>query len=155
MWSNVRGIDAGLLPTEEQLADLEKALEKAKQKWIELGLSTEQPKWHITFYHLLEQVRRYGGLADKADDTIEHMHQILQRLRDQFRRVRSYQQRETGIKKALRRYRHPDIVQVMEEFAEKKRRKNPTKRQLEAAEKDAQERARKTKKRRLLASAWC
>ena len=62
-------------------------------------------------------------MADKADDTtIEHMHQILQRLRDQFRRVRSYQQRETGIKKALRRYRHPDIVQVMEEFAEKKRR---------------------------------
>jgi hypothetical protein len=38
-----------------------------------MKLLTLQPKWHLTFDgHLLEQFKKYGGLADKSsDETIE------------------------------------------------------------------------------------
>jgi hypothetical protein len=47
-----------------------------EEQWLELGLSTKQPKWHITIDgELLHQVWAHSGLADKADDVIEKGHQ--------------------------------------------------------------------------------
>jgi hypothetical protein len=51
IWSTVRGLDLGLLPTPADLVFLEKAIAEGKRRWLELGLSTLQPKWHLT--HLL------------------------------------------------------------------------------------------------------
>jgi len=90
MWSTVRGVDAGMLPTAEEIDFLDKSTQRAKTLWIDLTLTTTQPKWHLTFDgHLLEQAKQRGGLADKADDTIEFQHQQLKRLRDRCRRVSS------------------------------------------------------------------
>jgi len=110
IWSNVRGIDAGLLPTENQIAQLETALNRAKAMWLEMNIKTLQPKWHLTFDgHLLHQVRTYGGIADKADDTIEFQHQILKKLRDRYRSITSYQRRECCIRRELRRIKSPEM----------------------------------------------
>jgi len=59
---------------------------QAKALWLQMKLGYAQPKWHLTFDgHLLQQVIKYGGLADKSDDTIEFQHQIFMKLRDRYR----------------------------------------------------------------------
>jgi len=78
IWSNVRGIDTGLLPTGVQIQHLTDAISEAKTLWLTKNIGNAQPKWHLTFDgHLLQQVIKYGGLADKSDDTIKFQHQIL------------------------------------------------------------------------------
>jgi len=63
IWSNVQGIDAGLLPTKAQVLYLRKALDEGKSLWNQLDLGTLQPKWHVTFDgHLVDQVIKHGGL---------------------------------------------------------------------------------------------
>jgi hypothetical protein len=52
IWSTVRGISGGLLPTNEQK---------------------------------MNKFNKFGGLADKSDETIEKGHQTLKLLRDRFR----------------------------------------------------------------------
>jgi len=65
IWSNVRGVECGLLPTEENLEYLDGAIAKGKELWLELNISITQPKWHLLFDgHLLNQVREHRGLAD-------------------------------------------------------------------------------------------
>jgi hypothetical protein len=72
IWSTVRGLNSGLLPMDEQTKSLADALKEAKALWLQMGLSTLQPKWHLTFDgHLLQQFTKYGGIADKSDETIE------------------------------------------------------------------------------------
>ena len=69
IWSSVRGLDTGLLPTDEQTESLADALKKGKALWLRMGLSTRQPKWHLTDDgHLLDQFTKFGGLADKSDE---------------------------------------------------------------------------------------
>jgi hypothetical protein len=102
IWSTVRGLNSGLLPTDEQTKSLADALKEAKALWLQMGLSTLQPKWHLTFDgHLLQQFTKYGGIADKSDETIEKGHQTLKALRDRFRGISSYEQRETCIRREL------------------------------------------------------
>jgi len=149
IWSNVRGIDAGLLPTEAQIDYLRKATSKAKALWKEMSIGTLQPKWHLTFDgHLLAQVIRYGGLADKADDTIEFQHQMLMKLRDRFRSVTSYQRREMCIRKELRRIKSPEIQGHIDSYERARKRVNAAnKRTQEAAERQQEERVAKRVKR--------
>jgi hypothetical protein len=76
IWLAVHGLDLGLLPTAADLVFLEKAIAEGKRCWSELGLSTLQPKWHLTFDgHLLHCVDVCGGLADMSDEAIEKGHQ--------------------------------------------------------------------------------
>ena len=85
IWSSVQGTESGLIPTQGQIDFLENALNVGKRLWLDLDLGTLQPKWQLTFgEHLLEQVKRYGGLTDKADDTIEKAHQVWKVLKCQF-----------------------------------------------------------------------
>jgi hypothetical protein len=103
IWSSVRRIDCGLLPTQAQIEQLSIALTKCRKLWVQMGLSTKQPKWHLTFDgHLLYQVGRRGGLADKGDDSIERFHQILNKLRERFQATGSYETRGNCIRKELR-----------------------------------------------------
>ena len=44
IWSSVRGLDTGLLPTDEQTQSLADALKKGKALWLRMGLSIPQPK---------------------------------------------------------------------------------------------------------------
>ena len=85
--------------------------------WIRMKLTTIQPKWHLTFDgHLFHQFNKYGGLADKSDETIEKWHQTLKTLRDRFRGISSYERRETCIRRELRRIKSPEIQKVIDEY---------------------------------------
>jgi hypothetical protein len=76
IWSAVCGMDLGLLLTVATLVFFKRAIAEVKRRWLELGLSTLQPKWHLTFDgHLLHCVDVCGGLADKSDEAIKKGHQ--------------------------------------------------------------------------------
>jgi hypothetical protein len=154
IWSSVRGLPAGLLPTQEQYITLQTALLEAKELWLEMKLSTLQPKWHLTFDgHLLEQYRKYEGLADKSDESIEKEHQTLKTLRDQFRGISCYEQRETCIRRELRRFRSPEIRQHVDQFNESIKQSTGTKRAIQAAERlDGNKKAKQEKRRGYIAS---
>ena len=148
IWSNVRGIDAGLLPTEVQLEYLSKALVEGKQLWLSMRIGTLQPKWHMTFdRHLLEQARKHGGLADKADDTIELQHQMLMKLRDRYRGMTSYQRRETCIRRELRRRKSPEIQAQIEKYEAFIKEKTTNKRAIAVTERQQDQREAKRVKR--------
>jgi len=147
-WSTVRGVDAGILPTAEQIDFLDKSIQRAKTLWIDLALTTTQPKWHLTFDgHLLEQVKQYGGLADKADDTIEFQHQRLKRLRDRYRRVSSFQRKTKCMLKELRRQRSKRVERQIKAFEKAKKQKSGTKRQRDAEERQEGVKTEKKAKR--------
>lgn len=138
IWSSVRGCEAGILTTEHQIMQLKTALDKAKQLWMDLGITTLQPKWHLTFDgHLLEQVKRYQGLADKSEEVIEKFHQTLKTLRDRFRGISSYQQRETCIRRELRRQRSPEIQKHIDKYQFSIKQSSGTKRAADARERQA------------------
>ena len=148
VWSNVRGIEAGLLPTDDQMQQLRKATSDAKQLWLSLKLGALQPKWHLTFDgHLVDQVVRCGGLADKADDTIELQHQMLMKLRDRYRSITSCQCRETCIRRELKRRKSPETKLQIDKCEGMKCIKADSKRQLAANERQQDNREAKRVKR--------
>jgi len=148
IWSNVRGIDGGLLPTEAQIEHLQNATREGKTLWKQMELGTAQPKWHMTFDgHLVQQVIKYGGLADKADDTIEFQHQILMKLWDRYRDITSYERRETCIRRELRRRKSPEIQSHIDFWEVAKKAKNTSKRSQDAADRKHNQREAKRVKR--------
>jgi hypothetical protein len=155
VWSSVRGIEAGLLPTDAQKLALQVALLETKELWIKMELTTQQPKWHLTFDgHLLEQYGKFGGLADKSDESIEKGHQDLKALRDRFRGVTSYKQRETCIRRELRRWRSPAIQQHIDRFNDAIKQSDTTKRALETTERqDNKKKAKQEKREAFVASS--
>jgi hypothetical protein len=117
IWSAVRGLDLGLLPTPADLVFLEKAIAEGKRRWLELGLSTLQPKWHLTFDgHLLDCVKSCGGLADKSDEAIKKGHQEWKRLQERFCRIRNFEQQQKCIMRAWQQRQHYSIVAAVAEF---------------------------------------
>jgi hypothetical protein len=79
--------------------------------------SARQPKRHLTFDgHLLRQFKKYRGLADKSDETIEKDHQVLTQSRDRFRGISSYEMRETCIRRELRRSRSHEIQRSIDRY---------------------------------------
>ncbi len=72
LFSQIRGVETSLLPTEADLNYLETILFKSKELWFfKCEIGTLQPKWHVIFDgQLLLQVQLPGGLDDKTDDVI-------------------------------------------------------------------------------------
>ena len=148
VWSSVRGIDGGLLPTNDQIETLRKALLESKRMWLSMGIGTMQPKWHMTFDgHLLYQVIKYGGIADKSDKTIEFQHQVLMKLRDRYRSITSYQRKETCIRRELRRQKSPEIQSHIDTYKAAKKRAPGNMRQQPADEPHQEQREAKRVKR--------
>jgi hypothetical protein len=148
IWSSVRGLDAGLLPTDAQQLLLQTALLEAKELWLTMDLSTLQPKWHLTFDgHLLEQFKRYGGLADKSDETIEKGHQTLKNLRERFRGISSYEARETCIRRELRRSKSTEIQEQIDKYEAMIKQAPATKRAIDTNERQDNKKKAKQEKR--------
>ena len=149
IWANVHGLESGLLPSDDQLAFLETAISEGKKRWLELGLSTKQPKWHLTFDgHLLHCVKLFGGLADKDDAVIEKGHQEWTRLQERFCRIRNFEKRQTCIMRAWRQRRHHSIISAIEEFESKRpKHKADTERKRKADGVKAEEKESKKVKR--------
>ena len=148
IWSTVRGLDAGLLPTDKQIQYLDEALKQGKTLWLAMGLSTLQPKWHLTFDgHLFAQFKKYGGLADKSDETIEKGHQTLKTNRARFRGIGSYAQQETCIRRELSRARSPEIQRHIDKHQAMIKQAAGTKRAKETAERQDNNKKAKKEKR--------
>lgn len=148
IWSTVRGIDAGLLPSGEQKATLADALAKAKALWLGMKLTTLQPKWHLTFDgHLFNQFTTFGGLADKSDESIEKGHQTLKTLRDRFRRISSYQLRENCIRRELRRARSAEIQGHIDKYELKIKQPTTAKRAIDFGQRQEMNKKAKIEKR--------
>jgi hypothetical protein len=121
IWSAVCGLDLGLLPTAADLVFLEKAIAEGKRRWLELGLSTLQLKWHLTFDgHLLHCVEVCGGLAGKPDEAIEKGLQEWKRLQESFCRIRNFEQQQKCIVRAWRWQQHYFIVATVAKFESKR-----------------------------------
>jgi hypothetical protein len=136
------------LPTDEQKEELAAALKKGKALWLQMGLSTQQPKWHLTFDgHLLHQFTKYGGLADKSDKSIKKGHQTLKVLRNCFRGVPSYQQHEMCIRRELRLARSPEIQQHINNFEVLIKQSSGTKRARDTSERQENNKSEKMEKR--------
>jgi hypothetical protein len=150
IWSTIRGIDGGLLPTDEQKIMLQSVLLQAKELWLEMKLSMLQPKWHLTFNGcLLEQFNRYGGLADKSDETIEKGHRTLTNLRKRFRSISSYEQQESYIRRELRRQRSPLIQQHINKYETMIKQSDATKRARDTMERlDSNKKAKQERRER-------
>ena len=117
IWLAVCGLDLGLLPTAADLVFLKKAIAEGKRRWLELGLSTLQPKWHLTFDgHLLDCVDICGGLADKLDEAIKKGHQEWKRLQERLCRIRNFEQQQKCIVRAWQWQQHYSIVVTVTEF---------------------------------------
>jgi len=66
IWSSVRGIGAGLLPTDTQVQHLRRATSEGKTLWLRMNLTALQPKWHLTFdVHLLHQGQHMEDLLTR------------------------------------------------------------------------------------------
>jgi len=113
-----------------------------------MKITTKQPKWHMTFDgHLLHEVRLYGGVADKSDETIELQHQVIMKLKDRFRRVTSYKRRETCIRKELRRGKSPEVKSHIDKYEAAIKRKPTSKRALDMNTRQEEQREAKQVKR--------
>jgi hypothetical protein len=67
IWANVRGVDAGLLATDEQFDFLERTVLKGKALWIGMGIGTLQPQWHLAFDgHLVTKPRNAEALLTRV-----------------------------------------------------------------------------------------
>jgi hypothetical protein len=148
IWSSVRGVDCGLLPSPQQLQTLKTLLQEGKALWLKMELGTLQPKWHLTFDgHLYYQVSKFGGLADKSDESIEKGHQTLKTLRERFRRISSYEKRENCIRRELRRGRSQQVQAHIATYEAAVKQRAGTKRAIETAERLANKRQVKDEKR--------
>jgi hypothetical protein len=77
IWKHVVSIEKGLLTTNANSQELDSLLHLGKRRWVDLGMTTEQPTWHLTFDGvLLRHIKRYRGLADKEDAPIELGHEV-------------------------------------------------------------------------------
>jgi hypothetical protein len=123
IWKHVSSIEKGLLPTDANIEELDNLLCLGKQRWLDMGMTTEQPKWHLTFDGvLLRQVTRYRGLADKGDAPIELGHQIFGRLHERFRRASTFKRREKFIMRSFRVRSHPECQRALNEMNRKRPR---------------------------------
>jgi hypothetical protein len=148
IWANVRGVDAGLLATDEQLDFLERTVLKGKALWIGMGIGTLQPKWHLAFDgHLVHQAKKYRGLADKSEDPIEKGHQEGKEMNRRYGRIANFSKRHNCIRRALRRRRHHEIQFHIESFEMKKKQRTGGKRKTDAEEKQQVKRVAKKVKR--------
>jgi hypothetical protein len=107
IFAQVHGVEAGLLPTEEQIGALAQIIEQARVLWVVSGWSTNQPKWHLLFDgHLVDQVRLFWGLVDKLDDVIEKAHQPWKREKEQTWNIKNFKMQQNQQLAAVRKRNH-------------------------------------------------
>lgn len=101
----------GLLRTEQHLQKLKTAIVRGKKLWMDMDLSTWQPKWHMTFdSHPYNQVVKFGGLADKTDEYIEKAYQYWKIYEGWHCRITNFKLQQLAIRSAERQSRHPRVA---------------------------------------------
>ena len=110
-------------PTEDEIIKIEKTIEELESKWNNLELS-HTPKLHILLKHTVEQVRRFGGIADLAEDFVEKAHQIGKRMDHLTARMNSQNYRDKELVKIRRKWltNDPDVQRQITTVKEASRR---------------------------------
>jgi hypothetical protein len=123
IWSSVRGID-GMLPTSAFLSQLESDILKGRKAWLDAGLNIAgHPKAHLTFDgHLLDQIKRFGGLADKGEDWIEHLHQLWTGLKQLTWQIPNFEKQQSYQIATLRTRENAIVVATIDATNEKRKR---------------------------------
>ena len=103
VFSKLRILD----PTVEEIKEIENAIKALERLWIDLDLNVT-PKMHILTTHTVEQVVRFGGIADKVEDFIEKSHQIGKRLDHLVARMNSQSFRQQELVKIRRQWLSSD-----------------------------------------------
>ena len=84
VFSKLRILD----PTENEIEEMKRSISALEKLWMQLDLSIT-PKFHILTTHIIEQIIRFGGIADKVEDFIEKSHQIGKKLDKLVARIKS------------------------------------------------------------------
>ena len=95
--------------TDEVAETLKKRLELARHKWDEMGLSMT-PKWHMLLNHGIEfLIRTGGGLIEMGEDWIKCAHQLQERDRQGYSRLRNISKMKASQAKYQNLRLHPEI----------------------------------------------
>lgn len=104
-FSHARTVD----PTAHDFAMYQRYINGAVYYHIKIGCSIT-PKVHLMLKHALKQMKAFeGGLGDKAEDWVEHMHQSGNRLRVRFRTVKSLNVRAKAMSRAIQMDSNPAL----------------------------------------------
>jgi hypothetical protein len=110
--------------TYEVAETLKKRLELARQKWDEMGLSMT-PKWHILLNHAIEYlIRTGGGLIKMGKDRIERAHQLGERDRQRYSRLRNISKMKASQAKYQNLRLEPEIKLAQATTVEEKSKRN-------------------------------
>jgi hypothetical protein len=108
--------------TAEIVEKLKERLELARKKWDDMGLSMT-PKWHMLLAHAVEMLLRTGGgLIEMGEDRIERAHQLRERDRQRYSRLRNIQMMKASQAKFQNLRMDPTIKSVQAEVQSKARR---------------------------------
>ena len=88
-----------ILPSQEQLQDLQKSQEAARKLWLHLNISRTHKLHLITDGHSLQQATRLQGIGSMLEDYVEHAHQLG--MRDE-KRTQQYCKFSSKAKKSKR-----------------------------------------------------
>ena len=89
-------------PTEEEGSKIERSTNIFEKQWKELE-STQTLKFHILVNHIIEQVYRFGGIADLLEVFVEKLHQIRNHLNHLTAHMSSQCYREQELVKIRRK----------------------------------------------------
>ena len=108
--------------TDEVAETLKKRLELARHKWDEMGLSMT-PKWHMLLNHGIEfLIRTGGGLIEMGEDRIERAHQLRERDRQRYSRLRNISKMKASQAKYQNLRLEPEIKLSQATVEEKSKR---------------------------------
>ncbi len=128
--------------TAEIVETLKKRLELARKKWDDIGLSMT-PKWHMLLAHAIELLMRTGGgLIEMGEDRIERAHQLRERDRQRYSRLRSIKKMKASQAKFQNLRMDPTIKSVQADVERGAKRNLKRARSLKEENDDAKRVAR-------------
>lgn len=124
VWSSVRGIE-GLLPTDEFVNKLDADIKLGKEAWLDAGLNIKgHPKAHLAFDgHLLDQVKEFGGLADKGEDWVEHWHQAWKQQKERTWNLPDFERQQRTQLENIRLKQSFHVKKIVDDTDESRKRK--------------------------------
>ena len=112
-------------PTEIELAELEDSISILEDKWHQASLPVT-PKAHLTFCHLLVDIRLYDGLGDKQEQELERRHQLQKKW---SHRLRCIQNKTIALSTQYAyewRLSHPRVEQILADVSKPSRKQKGT-----------------------------
>lgn len=111
-----------ILPTTDQLQNLEKTQEAAKNLWIHLKISKAHKLHLIIDGHSLEQATRLKGIGSMLEDCVEHAHKIGIRDERRTNNIANLQAKQINQRLHDQRGNRTDVTIVISDVHESKQK---------------------------------